>query len=109
MKYFLAVCCFVQFHVAGQYIRHTSEINDTASKSCFLQYENDLFVHTDRYYSQGIALGYKTSISVESRLNRLFFKVPAGKKRLGLGLNQQVYYFDSIGFVAGSRPALCGN
>ncbi|MES2557381.1 MAG: lipid A deacylase LpxR family protein [Bacteroidota bacterium] len=96
MKFVLAVCCFVQFHVAGQYIRYTSETNDTASLSGFLQYENDLFAQTDRYYTQGIALGFKTSISAESRLNRLFFKVPSSKKRIGLGLDQQVFTPTSI-------------
>jgi lipid A 3-O-deacylase len=96
MKYLLVICCLVQFYALGQYIRYTSNINDTASKSVFLQYENDLFAQTDRYYTQGIALGFKTSLSVESRLNRLFFNVPAGRKRICLGLDQQVFTPTSI-------------
>jgi hypothetical protein len=96
MKYLLAVCCFVHFNVHGQTIRYTSEINDTTSKSCFVQYENDLFVQTDRYYTQGIALGFKTAISKESHLKRLFFNVPNGRKRVCLGLDQQVFTPTSI-------------
>lgn len=96
MKYLLAICCFIHFHVSAQYIRYTGEINDTASKSVFLQYENDLFAQTDRYYTQGIVLGFKTFISAESRLNRLFFNVPAGRKRICLGFDQQVFTPTSI-------------
>ena len=107
MKYLLAVCCFVQFYAAGQYIRYTGEINDTATRSFFLQYENDLFAQTDRYYTQGIALGFKTSISAESHLNRLFFNVPAGRKRISLGLDQQVFtptLIRSDSLLTGDRP-----
>ena len=96
MRYLLAICCFVQFHVTGQYIRYTSEISDTASRVCFVQYENDLFVQTDRYYTQGIALNYKTVPKASSYVTGLFFQVPASRKRLSLGLDQQVFTPTSI-------------
>jgi len=96
MKSLLAVCCFVHFHVSAQYIRYTGEINDTASRSFYLQYENDLFVQTDRYYTQGIALNYKTVPKATSFVQGLFFQVPASRKRLSLGLDQQVFTPTSI-------------
>jgi hypothetical protein len=96
MRYLLAICCVVQFHVTGQYIRYTSEISDTASRVCFIQYENDLFVQTDRYYTQGIALNYKTILRSTSFVEGFFFKVPASRKRLSLGLDQQVFTPTSI-------------
>jgi len=96
MKYLLAICCVVQFHVSAQYIRYTGEINDTTKKSCFLQYENDLFVQTDRYYTQGIALNYKAILRSTSFAAGFFFKVPASRKRLSLGLDQQVFTPTSI-------------
>jgi lipid A 3-O-deacylase len=96
MKYLLLFCCFVHFHSTGQYIRYTSEIDDTTSKSFFLQYENDLFVHTDRYYTQGIALNYKSVLPATSYARGLFFQVPSSKHRLSLGLDQQVFTPTSI-------------
>ncbi|MDH4471920.1 MAG: lipid A deacylase LpxR family protein [Fluviicola sp.] len=107
MKFLLAICCFVHFHVVGQYIRYTSEISDTARKSCFLQYENDLFVQTDRYYTQGIALNYKTVLPATSFFGGLFFQVPSSGKRMSLGLDQQVFTPTSIrsdSLLNGDRP-----
>lgn len=96
MKYLLVVCCFIQFYTAGQCIRYTGEINDTATRSFFLQYENDLFAQTDRYYTQGIALNYKTVLPATTFINKLLFKVPSSQKRLSLGLDQQVFTPTSI-------------
>lgn len=107
MKFLLAIYCFVHFHAHGQTIRYTSEINDTTSKSSFVQYENDLFVQTDRYYTQGIALNYKTVLPATSFFGGLFFQVPSSGKRMSLGLDQQVFTPTSIqsdSLLNGDRP-----
>ncbi len=107
MKCLLAICCFVQINAAGQSIRYTNELNDTATWSFFIQYENDLFTSTDRYYTQGTVFGYQRNLTKETRINQFFFTLPSSKKTIGFGLDHlgftpSTIHSDSL--LTGDRP-----
>ncbi len=43
----------------------------SAAKQCWLEFDNDLFSNTDRYYTNGVVLGYSAPSLTSWKLNRL--------------------------------------
>lgn len=57
----------------------------------WLNYDNDYFVSTDRYYSQGIAVAGKFQVGKKSFLNRTLLDLPHSVKTVGFGLEHMAF------------------
>lgn len=84
------VSIFLSFLSFGQRTNFWSSSN--AKPMVWIHYENDLFAARDAYYSQGIAVNYKTEVMSQS----YFFKLKNSRQLLGFGLEHQVFTPSSI-------------
>lgn len=93
MNYFrcsLLLSLLFVFSASGQEIDYRYHLNYMQKQEVFVNYENDLFLSTDAYYTQGTGLAYKRPVSDESRsVNKLF--AGKGNHTIGFGFDQLVF------------------
>jgi len=107
MKYLGFFCGLLAFQASCQTIRYTGDLTDSSKVRYWIAYENDLFTHTDRYYTQGTIFGYQRRLKETSRIQHLFFNLPLSRKFLGFGIDHlgftpSTIHSDSL--LIGDRP-----
>ena len=75
-----------------------TNFSDKPGQVIWLNYENDFFASTDRYYSQGIAAVYKRPVSETGFGHKLFFRLPDSRKQFGAGVDHMAFTPTSIAF-----------
>ncbi len=76
-------------------------------QQAWLNFENDFFVWTDRYYSQGLAVCYKQPLKSESWFNNLFLPLKGGQTMMGFAAEHLAFTPSTIAFdslLSNDRP-----
>lgn len=91
MKWIVTFLLLFSLNAFGQSIDYRSNLSDKSGRLAWLQYDNDFFAATDRYYSQGIALCYKLPVRETRFAKKLFLPLAGSRKQFGVGLDHMAF------------------
>ncbi len=93
----VSMICSCATHCAAQEIQNRLSYRDVAAAGYFrVNYENDVFFGTDRYYTQGVHFELVDRSFSGSFIRRLFPGLKGGFNRSGIGLESAGYSPSSI-------------
>lgn len=76
-------------------------------QQAWAHFDNDFFVATDRYYSQGMAVCYKLPVPTKSWFNNLFLPLKGGQNTIGFAVDHMAFTPSTIAFdslLSNDRP-----